>query len=82
MKTTFLTVKTNDDYPNDIKSISLNGFWKEESLKNYCEKRNWTPSNWSHSYVTCEGVREVSQGNFISKTNISSFRDHAAEMGL
>jgi len=82
MKTTFLTVKTDQDYPNDIKTVSLNGFWKEESLKNYCKKRNWQPSNWYHSYVKCTGVSEVRQGNFKQTTNIPSFRDHAADMGL
>ena len=82
MKTTFLTAKSSEDYPNDIKTVSLNGFWREESLKNYCKKRKWTPSRWSHCYISAEGVREVSQGNFVNTTRSSSFRDHAADMGI
>lgn len=79
MKQTFMTARDKD---YEIKTISLNGFWKEQSLKSYCEKRKWIPVNWHHAYVSCDGVSEVRQGNFQWTTNISSFRDHAGEMGI
>jgi hypothetical protein len=74
MKYTIVTHKPKEE--EEVKTLSLHGFWKKETILKICKKAGTELIKWMHCDIRGDGVHEVAQGDCDIETHTYKFRDN------